>query len=249
MKKILIAEDNQMIGAALEIRLKAAGYDVQVLTDGFCSYIRAMSDPPDLLLMDIFMPDGSGLEVAKKLKSTALADIPIIFMTASKDKNLKATAESVGAAAFLEKPFDTERLLAAITHALGRKPKRILIAEDDRKIGAALEIRLKAAGYEVQVVPDGFRSYVRAMSDPPDLLLMDIFMPFGSGLEVAQELRSSGFADVPIIFMTASKEPNLREKAKNIGAAGFFEKPFDTETLLGTIIHAIERKSTMQSSA
>jgi DNA-binding response OmpR family regulator len=238
-----------MIGAALEIRLKASGYEVQVVTDGFCSYIRAMSDPPDLLLMDIFMPDGSGLEVAQKLKSTGLADIPIIFMTASKDKNLKATAEGVGAAAFLEKPFDTERLLAAITHALGRKPKRILIAEDDRKIGAALEIRLKAAGYEVQVVSDGFRSYVRAMSDPPDLLLMDIFMPFGSGLEVAQELRSSGFADVPIIFMTASREPNLREKAKNIGAAGFFEKPFDTETLLGTIIQAIGRKSTIQSSA
>ena len=249
MKKILIAEDNQMIGAALEIRLKAAGYEVQVVTDGFCSYIRALSDPPDLLLMDIFMPDGSGLEVARILKSTGLADIPIIFMTASKDKNLKATAQGVGAAAFLEKPFDTERLLAAITHALGRKPKRILIAEDDRKIGAALEIRLRAAGYEVQVVPDGFRSYLRAMSDPPDLLLMDIFMPFGSGLEVAQELKSVGLADIPIIFMTASKEPNLRETAKKIGAIGFFEKPFDTESLLGTIVDAIGQKPKMQSVA
>jgi DNA-binding response OmpR family regulator len=249
MKKILIAEDNQMIAAALEIRLQSAGYEVQIVTDGFCSYIRAMSDPPDLLLMDIFMPDGSGLEVAQELKSTGLADIPIIFMTASKDKNLKATAEGVGAAAFLEKPFDTERLLSAITHALGRKPKRILIAEDDRKIGAALEIRLKAAGYEVQVVSDGFRSFLRAMSDPPDLLLMDIFMPFGSGLEVAQELKSAGLANIPMIFMTASKEPNLRETAKNIGAVGFFEKPFDTESLLAAIIHAIGRKPKMLSSA
>ena len=127
--------------------------------------------------------------------------------------------------------------------------KKILIAEDDKKICAALEIRLQAAGYEVQVVSDGFRSYVRAMSDPPDLLLMDIFMPYGSGFEVARELRSSGFADVPIILMTASKEPNLREKAKNIGAVGFFEKPFDTEILLGTIIHALGPKPTMQSSA
>jgi len=246
MKKILIAEDNQMIGAALEIRLKAAGYEVQVVTDGFCSYIRAMSDPPDLLLMDIFMPDGSGLQVAQELKNAGLADIPIIFMTASKDKNLKATAAGVGAAAFLEKPFDTERLLTAITHAFGRKPKKILIAEDDRKIGAALEIRLKAAGYEVQVVPDGFRSYVRAMSDPPDLLLMDIFMPFGSGLEVAQELKSAGLADIPIIFMTASKEQNLKETAKKIGAVGFFEKPFDTESLLVTIMHALGREPKAQ---
>src|SRR5258706_16366600 len=101
MKKILIAEDNEMIGAALEIRLKAAGYEVQVVTDGFRSYVRAMSDPPDLILMDIFMPNGSGLEVAQELKSAGLADIPIIFMTASKDKILRETAENVGAVAFL----------------------------------------------------------------------------------------------------------------------------------------------------
>ena len=125
--------------------------------------------------------------------------------------------------------------------------KRILIAEDDKKISAALEIRLQAAGYEVQVVPDGFRSYVRAMGAPPDLLLMDIFMPFGSGLEVAQELKSTGLANIPIIFMTASQEPNLRETAKKLGAVGFFEKPFDTESLLSTIAHALGRKSTIHS--
>jgi CheY-like chemotaxis protein len=84
------------------------------------------------------------------------------------------------------------------------------------------------------------------MSDPPDLLLMDIFMPFGNGLEVAQELKSAGLADIPIIFMTASKEQNLKETAKKIGAVGFFEKPFDTESLLVTIMHALGRKSKAQ---
>ena len=113
--------------------------------------------------------------------------------------------------------------------------KKILIAEDDKKISAALEIRLQAAGYEVQVVADGFRGYVRAMSDPPDLLLMDIFMPRGSGLEVAQELQSAGLAGIPIIFMTASKEENLRERAEKLNAAGFFEKPFDSDKLLAAI--------------
>src|SRR6185369_8192404 len=97
--------------------------------------------------------------------------------------------------------------------------KKILIAEDDKKISAALEIRLQAAGYEVQVVRDGFRGYVRAMSDPPDLLLMDIFMPAGSGLELAQELKSVGLADIPFILMTASKDKNLKQRAENMGAA------------------------------
>ena len=117
--------------------------------------------------------------------------------------------------------------------------KKILIAEDDNKIGAALEIRLKAAGYEVQVVQDGFRSYVRAVSNPPDLLLMDIFMPRGSGLEVAQELQNAGLAGIPIIFMTASKEKNLRERAEKLNAVGFFEKPFDIKKLIAAISRAL----------
>jgi two-component system KDP operon response regulator KdpE len=120
--------------------------------------------------------------------------------------------------------------------------KKILIAEDDRKIGAALKIRLEAAGYEVQVVPDGFGSYIRAMTDQPDLILMDIYMPVGSGLAVAQELKRAGLADIPIIFMTASKEKNLRERAEELNAVGFFEKPFDTEKLLAAIFRALQSK-------
>jgi len=113
--------------------------------------------------------------------------------------------------------------------------KKILIAEDDKKIGAALEIRLGAAGYQVLVLRDGFRSFIRAMTDQPDLILMDINMPMGSGLAVAQELKRTEMAGIPIIFMTASRQKGLRTKAEKVNAAGFFEKPFDTEKLLAVI--------------
>ena len=118
--------------------------------------------------------------------------------------------------------------------------KKILIAEDDKKIGAALEIRLTAAGYEVLVLPDGFRGYMRSMTDRPDLILMDIFLPVGSGLMVAQELRDAGLDDVPIIFMTASKRKNLRARAEELNAAGYFEKPFDMERLLAAISRILQ---------
>ena len=120
--------------------------------------------------------------------------------------------------------------------------KKILIAEDDKKIGAALEIRLGAAGYEVLVLRDGLRSYLRTMANQPDLILMDIYLPMRSGLAVAQELKRDGLADIPIIFMTASKEKNLRERAEELNAVGFFEKPFDTEKLLAAISRALQSK-------
>jgi DNA-binding response OmpR family regulator len=118
MKKILIAEDDKKTGAALEIRLGAAGYEVLVLRDGIRSFLRTMTDQPDLILMDIFLPMGSGLAVAEELKGTELADTPIIFMTAGKQKNLRVRAEELNAVAFFEKPFDTEKLLVAISRAL-----------------------------------------------------------------------------------------------------------------------------------
>ncbi|MEY2407987.1 MAG: hypothetical protein QOF48_657 [Verrucomicrobiota bacterium] len=121
--------------------------------------------------------------------------------------------------------------------------KKILIVEDDKKIGAALEVRLKAAAYDVQVVADGLRSYLRAMTSPPDLILMDIFIPMGSGLAVAQELREAGLAAIPIIFMTASKRKTLRSRADELNAVAFFEKPFDTDKLLAAIARALPSKN------
>jgi DNA-binding response OmpR family regulator len=120
--------------------------------------------------------------------------------------------------------------------------KKILIAEDDKKISAALKIRLEAAGYEVQVFWDGFRSFIRTMTDQPDLILMDIFMPMGSGLSVAQALRRAGL-DKPIIFMTASRKKSLRLQAQELNAVGFFEKPFDTKRLLAAISQALQSEA------
>ena len=113
--------------------------------------------------------------------------------------------------------------------------KTILIAEDDKKIAIALQVRLKAAGYNVVSMPDGFRSFMLAVSQQPDLILMDVFMPFGDGMRVAQNLAEQGCRNIPIIFMTASKKKGLWVRAQEVGAAAFFEKPFDMRKLLTCI--------------
>jgi DNA-binding response OmpR family regulator len=120
--------------------------------------------------------------------------------------------------------------------------KKILIAEDDKKIAAALSIRFKAAGYQVSSAPDGFRSYLRAAIERPDLILMDITMPIATGLQVSHELAESGLGDIPVIFITASKDPNYRDLAGKLGAAGFFEKPLDSEALLARVAEVLQTK-------
>jgi DNA-binding response OmpR family regulator len=113
--------------------------------------------------------------------------------------------------------------------------KRILVVEDDAKIAAALRIRLEAGGYQVVTAGDGFTGLKMAMAFRPQLILLDIMMPVGMGFSVAERLKDLGLGDVPIIFITASKRSGLRKTAQRLGAAGFFEKPYDAEELLAAV--------------
>ncbi len=119
--------------------------------------------------------------------------------------------------------------------------KTILVVEDDTRIAAALGVRLEAAGYEVLTAADGLGGLKLALTNRPDLILMDIWMPVGIGFSVAQRLQSIGLTGIPIIFITASKLKGLRETAKQLGAVAFFEKPYDSVQLLEAISSALGR--------
>ena len=118
--------------------------------------------------------------------------------------------------------------------------KKILIVEDDQNLSLAWTIRLTAAGYDVSVSPDGFRGFTSAVTQKPDLILMDIWMPFGDGFAVAENLQSVDLGGIPIIFTTASRKSGLWERAQKIGAADFLEKPFTGEKLLASVAASLE---------
>ncbi len=120
--------------------------------------------------------------------------------------------------------------------------KTILIVDDDEKIALALSVRLRAAGYEVLIARDGQQGLKLARINWPDLVLldiglplMDIWMPLGVGYSVARRLNSMGRGCMPFVFITASREKGLREAAQEVGAADFFEKPYDADELLRAI--------------
>jgi DNA-binding response OmpR family regulator len=114
--------------------------------------------------------------------------------------------------------------------------KKILIVEDDQKIAMALVIRLKANGYNASIAPDAIAGASQARALKPDLILLDISLPGGDGFQLAETfLRMPETNGTPVIFITASKNPELMQKVMELGAIGLFEKPFDTEKLLGSI--------------
>ena len=109
-------------------------------------------------------------------------------------------------------------------------PTRILVVEDDKDIAHALQARLVHEGYEVFVAQDAVSAVSVARKAEPDVALLDINMPGGSGFDVARRIDRTQ-AGVSKIFITASKEPGLRQQAIDAGASAFVEKPFTAEAL------------------
>jgi len=118
--------------------------------------------------------------------------------------------------------------------------KTILIIEDDVKTARALAIRLEAAGYEVLTAPDGVEGVHHALHHRPDLIITDIWLPVGIGFSVAQRLQRAGLGNIPLIFITASKLPGLKQAALQLGAAAYVEKPYDPDALLRTITRVLD---------
>ena len=114
--------------------------------------------------------------------------------------------------------------------------KKILIVEDNKDIAKALRIRLNFWGYDVATANDAIIATTTARNYSPDLILMDIGLPGGDGFTLADRFGGiNNVASAPIIFITASKTPGLREKARAIGAVDFIEKPLNTQRLMDAV--------------
>ena len=118
--------------------------------------------------------------------------------------------------------------------------KTVLLVEDDKEITLALGMRLKAMGYEVHSAADAVTAVSQARKAKPDVILIDFNLPGGNGFMVAERLRSLiQTSATPFVIITASKEEGLREKAKELGASAFLEKPFDATRLADVIESAL----------
>lgn len=117
---------------------------------------------------------------------------------------------------------------------------KILIVEDERKIARFVELELKHEGYEVAIAGDGQTGLDLAMSEDIDLVILDVMLPFFSGIEVCKRIREAGL-DIPIIMLTAKDDVMDKVTGLDNGADDYMTKPFAIEELLARIRVALNR--------
>ena len=137
MAHILVIEDDPLIRETLEYSLRGAGFTVSAAENGMNGLSKVKDNPPDLVLLDLLLPEIDGFEVCRRIRSSG-ESVPIIMITALEDQQSKLKGFSLGADDYITKPFSVEELVARINanlkRTLGLQTRSSLLELGDVKI-------------------------------------------------------------------------------------------------------------------
>ncbi|MHB1381841.1 MAG: response regulator transcription factor [Thermoleophilia bacterium] len=155
--KILIVEDEQGIASFIAMYLEKEGYAVTAAANGEDCLARAVEGRPDLVLLDIMLPDIDGFEVCRRLRQDT--DIPIIMLTARDDSTDKVVGLELGADDYITKPFEPRELVARVKAVLRRSegggPAPVALAAGALRLDNARH-EVEAAGVPVRLTAKEF---------------------------------------------------------------------------------------------
>jgi signal transduction histidine kinase/DNA-binding response OmpR family regulator len=201
---ILVIDDDPTARDLLSRMLSAEGYEVFTAPSGEAGIDAARQLQPDLITLDLLMPDMDGWAVLEALKSqAATADIPVVIATISDEQRLGFT---LGAADYLSKPLDRQRVVSTVARHLPEKSggSVVMVVEDDPAARDLLARALVRENIRVVEAPDGEAALALLDEVRPDLILLDLMMPRLDGFEFSERLRARKLIPpIPVIVVTA----------------------------------------------
>jgi signal transduction histidine kinase/DNA-binding response OmpR family regulator len=227
-KTVLVIDDNHHDRKFLHRYLSNEGYNVVMAVNGKQGLQMAKEIVPDMITLDVMMPEMDGWETLVALKNDPfLVNIPVVMSSIIEDRHL---AQTLGAVDYLAKPVDKERLLKVVDKHIARSARGpILVIEDDPD---TLEITcdlLVQAGWSVQAAESSQEAIGIIEKSPPMLILLDLMMPEMDGFEVIKKLRyHPQWQLIPIIVITSvelstSEYAQLSKQVQNIFQKGKYE--------------------------
>src|SRR3989441_2790299 len=199
--RLLVVDDDPTVRELLERFLVKEGFEVITAASGVEALRLARERHPDAVTLDVMMPDLDGWSVLAALKcDPEVADIPVVLVTVVDEKN---RGYALGAAEYLIKPIDRDRLVAAL-RSLCRRAGRVLVVEDDEIMRAVIRQALEREGWSVVQAENGRVALERIAEARPDAIVLDLMMPEMDGFEFLAELRSQPECrDIPVLVVTA----------------------------------------------
>jgi DNA-binding NarL/FixJ family response regulator len=222
----LIAEDNTTFRQALKEMLtrRFPFMNIHEASDGTQALDQAKAEHHDLVFMDIKMPGMNGLDVTRAIKSDN-RDAIVCVVTAYDLPEYREAAHDSGADHFIVKDESTEAVVVALVEAILSRRLKALIIEDDDSFRSLLHemLTLQWPRMIVAEAGDGPQALREAASLMPDLLLLDLDLPAGSGLDLLLPISTGQQAPV-IVIITGYDRPEYREAASRFGVKRYVTK-------------------------
>jgi DNA-binding response OmpR family regulator len=243
-KKILLIEDDVFLAEVLVARLKAAGFEVDTSGNGKDGFNKIQKDHPDLVLLDIILPEMNGYQILEaKLADATIKDIPVIIVSNSGQPVEIKRAMSLGVRSYLIKAdIDPDEAVNKVKEVLESKPtpsgtnstpkqsgalvgKKLLWVEDDRFLKDIITVRLANEGCLLLHAGDETDAMSLLQKDRPDIILLDILLPGTDGFEILKKLKADpSTKDIPVILLSNLSQQADIDKGKQLGAVKFLVK-------------------------
>jgi len=263
IRRALIIEDSPTAINQMTRYLQEFGIVALASPHGADALAEAIETQPDMIILDLLLPDMAGWDVLAQLKAEPRTHaIPIVIVSVMDDRSKGA---AYGAAAYLVKPFtrlDVQQVLRTlesgnVRSSNGSMPAQsaacpstnaepvVLLAEDNEANITTVSDYLAAHGYLVVVARNGAEAVARAREARPCIVLMDIQMPGMDGLEATRRIRADRtMPQMPIIALTALAMPGDRERCLEAGASDYLSKPISLKQLVAKLETYLQHSST-----
>jgi len=237
---VLVVEDDRESADLLKLMLHRDDVEFLTANSGDQALRIAREKHPDLITLDIRLPDLDGFEVLQLLKrDVETADIPVVIVSVSQDRQ---RGLRLGAVEYLVKPLDEQRLREVILPLLDRQGT-IVVAGHDRRLLDPLRAALHTRGMDVRTARRGERALDLVRDVHPVLVVLDQQLPDMDGYQIVEHLRQDvSTASIPVMLLTdgAAHKKRLEDKGDGTGLVHFVTKPFSIEELVGNITSLVQ---------
>jgi signal transduction histidine kinase/CheY-like chemotaxis protein len=252
---VLIVDDNDTNRRVLEGLAAARGMRTRSATGGAeaLRMLRALADEgamPDVVLLDLNMPDVDGFEVTAEIRRTYGATPRIVLLTSSAQRGEARRSQEAGIDGYLSKPVRRAELFEVIAAVMGRTPDQdqlvtrhlvrearrratILLAEDNPVNQRVASAMLERLGHRVVIAGDGAETVATFQAGTYDVILMDCQMPVLDGFDATRQIRAAEGDErrTPIIALTASATAADRQACLDAGMDDHLSKPIQPSQL------------------
>jgi len=246
-KTVLIIDDDPTVSELMKRQLIKENYKVVIAPNGKEGIRLARDLKPDVITLDILMPEMDGWSVLRTLKADPeVSDIPVIMASILDEKN---KGFSLGAADFLSKPVQKEYLMKSIRNLIGDKENlKICLIEDDDSLRFTMREILEKQNVKIIEAENGKigMSILQNEEIKPDLILLDLMMPVMNGFEFLKTIRETELGTIPILVLTGADLSEEEKKFLSGETLKILEKSDDTFSTIvkevGNVLKASSNK-------